>query len=129
MWTRPSSGRRASPPPQTARSRCGRWSSVDDARAVVGRVFREEANAAVATVARAVRDLDIAEEAVQDAFTRALGAWPARGVPDNPAAWIIAAAKNAAIDRLRGTRRSDQRQAQLEALARIQGEGEDDETE
>jgi RNA polymerase sigma-70 factor (ECF subfamily) len=77
-------------------------------------------------VARAVRDLDIAEDAVQDAFARAVASWPARGIPDNPAAWITATAKNAAIDRLRSARRSDARQEQLEALARIQGDAAED---
>ena len=91
------------------------------ADAEIARVFREEAAAAVAVVARAVRDLDIAEDAVQDAFARAVASWPTRGIPDNPAAWITAAAKNAAIDRLRSARRSDARQVQLEALARIRG--------
>jgi RNA polymerase sigma-70 factor, ECF subfamily len=102
---------------------------VSGAHAEIARVFKEEAGAAVAVVARAVRDLDIAEDAVQDAFTRAVASWPVRGIPDNPAAWITAAAKNAAIDRLRSARRSDQRQTQLEALARIQGDVADDETE
>ena len=90
--------------------------------AEIARVFRDEAAAAVAVVARAVRDLDIAEDAVQDAFARAVANWPTRGVPDNPAAWITTAAKNAAIDRLRSARRSDARQEQLEALARIEGD-------
>jgi RNA polymerase sigma-70 factor (ECF subfamily) len=94
---------------------------VNGTDAEIARVFREEAAAAVAVVARAVRDLDIAEDAVQDAFTRAVASWPARGVPDNPAAWITATAKNAAIDRLRGARRGGERQQQLEALARIEG--------
>jgi RNA polymerase sigma-70 factor (ECF subfamily) len=98
--------------------------------AEIARVFRDEAAAAVAVVARAVRDLDIAEDAVQDAFARAVANWPKRGVPDNPAAWITAAAKNAAIDRLRSARRAGARQEQLEALARIQGDAtEDPETE
>jgi RNA polymerase sigma-70 factor (ECF subfamily) len=99
---------------------------VSGAHDEIARVFREEAAAAVAVVARAVRDLDIAEDAVQDAFARAVASWPRRGIPDNPAAWITATAKNAAIDRLRSARRSDVRQEQLEALARIEGHAAED---
>jgi len=46
-------------------------------------------------------DFDLAEEAVQDAFATALETWPARGIPDNPGAWITTTARNRAIDRIR----------------------------
>jgi RNA polymerase sigma-70 factor, ECF subfamily len=55
----------------------------------------------VATLIRVLGDFDLAEEAVQDAFITALETWPARGVPDNPGAWITTTARNRAIDRLR----------------------------
>ena len=65
------------------------------------RLFREEQGRAVATLIRVLGDFDLAEEAVQEAFITALETWPARGVPDNPGAWITTTARNRAIDRLR----------------------------
>lgn len=67
----------------------------------VGRVYRDEFGRAVATVARLVGDVGLAEDAVQDAFADALRSWAATGTPDNPGAWITTAARNRALDRLR----------------------------
>jgi len=67
----------------------------------LGRIFREEYGRAVSVLVRYFGDIDIAEEAVQDAFTRAVQRWPASGVPPSPAGWIITTAKNRAIDKLR----------------------------
>ncbi|HJS48165.1 MAG TPA: RNA polymerase sigma factor [Gemmatimonadales bacterium] len=64
-------------------------------------VFRREYGRAVAVLARRFGDLDLAEEAVQDAFATAVERWPASGVPPSPAGWIITTARNRAIDRLR----------------------------
>ena len=64
-------------------------------------VFREEYGRAVAVLVRAFGDIDIAEEAVQDAFTVAVQRWPDTGLPPSPAGWIITTARNRAIDRLR----------------------------
>jgi RNA polymerase sigma-70 factor (ECF subfamily) len=76
-------------------------------------------------LARILGDLDRAEEAVQDAFVVALERWPERGVPDNPAAWIVTAARNRAIDRLRRERRFGDRRAALEAELRALGGGDE----
>ncbi len=76
-----------------------------DPHAVVDRLFREEQGRAVATLIRVLGDFDLAEEAVQEAFVTALETWPARGVPDNPGAWITTTARNRAIDRLRRRKR------------------------
>jgi RNA polymerase sigma-70 factor (ECF subfamily) len=76
-----------------------------DARAVVDRLFRDESGRAVATLIRVLGDFDLAEEAVQEAFLTALELWPARGIPDNPGAWITTTARNRAIDRLRRGKR------------------------
>jgi RNA polymerase sigma-70 factor (ECF subfamily) len=67
----------------------------------VERVFREEYGRAVAVLARVFGDIDIAEDAVQDAFTEAAGRWPRSGQPPSPAGWIITTARNRAVDRLR----------------------------
>lgn len=67
----------------------------------VAAVFRSEHGRAVAVLARSFGDLDIAEDAVQEAFTTALERWPEQGLPPSPAGWIITTARNRAIDRLR----------------------------
>jgi RNA polymerase sigma-70 factor, ECF subfamily len=79
-------------------------------------VFREQYGRAVAVLVRYFRDIDLAEEAVQDAFTVALQRWPSDGVPPNPAAWIITTARNRAIDRLRREASREDRHAQAAQL-------------
>jgi RNA polymerase sigma-70 factor (ECF subfamily) len=69
--------------------------------AEVEATFRREFGRAVATLTRLFGDLDVAEEAVQDAFTIAVQKWPATGVPPNPGGWIVTTARNRALDRLR----------------------------
>ena len=64
-------------------------------------VWRIESAKLIAALARAVRNVGLAEESAQDALVAALEQWPATGVPENPAAWLMAAAKRRAIDRLR----------------------------
>jgi len=64
-------------------------------------IFRAEHGRAVAVLTRVFGDLEIAEDAVQDAFATALEKWPVSGVPPSPAGWIITTARNRAIDRLR----------------------------
>jgi RNA polymerase sigma-70 factor (ECF subfamily) len=64
-------------------------------------VFREHSGRAVAVLARVFGDIDLAEEAVQDAFAIAAERWPSTGLPPSPAGWIITTARNRAIDRLR----------------------------
>jgi RNA polymerase sigma-70 factor (ECF subfamily) len=69
--------------------------------AEIARVFGEQYGRAVAVLVRVFGDIDIAEEAVQDAFAAAVQRWPRTGVPPSPAGWIITTARNRAIDRLR----------------------------
>ncbi len=64
-------------------------------------VWRMESARIIATVARMVRDVGLAEELAQDALVSALEQWSESGVPDNPAAWLTAVAKRRALDRLR----------------------------
>jgi RNA polymerase sigma-70 factor (ECF subfamily) len=70
----------------------------------VGAVFREEFARSVAALARILGDLDLAEDAVQGAFAKALERWPRDGEPANPGAWILATARNHAIDQIRRER-------------------------
>jgi RNA polymerase sigma-70 factor, ECF subfamily len=72
---------------------------VDEAE--VGRIFREESGRSVAALIRMFSDVDIAEDAVQEAFAVALRKWPGDGLPPNPGGWITTTARNRAIDRLR----------------------------
>ena len=70
----------------------------------VEEAFREEWGHAVAILTRVLRDLELAEDAVQDAFATALERWPRDGTPRNPGAWIVTTARNRAIDRIRRER-------------------------
>jgi DNA-directed RNA polymerase specialized sigma24 family protein len=67
----------------------------------VDRIFREESGRSVATLIRVFGDIDVAEDAVQEAFAVALRKWPGDGLPPNPGGWITMTARRRAIDRLR----------------------------
>ena len=82
----------------------------------VGEVFRQESGRAVATLVRLFGDIDIAEEAVQEAFAVAVERWPRSGPPPNPGAWITTTARNRAIDRLRRESSRSDRHAQAALL-------------
>src|SRR5204862_4451632 len=82
----------------------------------IDRVFRQEYGRAVAVLVRAFGDVDVAEEAVQDAFAAAVQRWPASGPPPSPAGWIITTARNRAIDRLRREASRADRHAQAALL-------------
>jgi RNA polymerase sigma-70 factor (ECF subfamily) len=78
----------------------------------IERVFREQYGRAVSVLVGVFGDIDVAEEAVQDAFTAAVQRWPSTGPPPSPAGWIITTARNRAIDRLRREASRDDRHAQ-----------------
>jgi RNA polymerase sigma-70 factor, ECF subfamily len=82
----------------------------------IERVFTEEYGRAVAVLVRVFGDIDIAEEAVQDAFATAVLRWPETGLPPSPAGWIITTARNRAIDRLRRELSREDRHAQAALL-------------
>jgi RNA polymerase sigma-70 factor (ECF subfamily) len=84
--------------------------------AEIARVFREEHGRAIAVLVRAFGSIDVAEEAVQDAFALAVEKWPATGVPPAPAGWIITTARNRAIDRMRREASRDERHAEAQRL-------------
>jgi len=82
----------------------------------IARVFREEHFRAVSVLIRMLGDIDVAEDAVQDAFTVAVERWPVDGMPPSPAGWIITTARNRAIDRLRREATRDSRHTEAMAL-------------
>ncbi len=85
-------------------------------------VWRMESAKIIASVARMVRDVAAAEEIAQDALVSALENWPDAGIPDNPAAWLMAAAKNRALDRLRQEALHLRKQEELGADADARGD-------
>jgi len=95
---------------------------VDAARkldeAEVGRIFREESGRSVAALIRVFGDIDVAEDAVQDAFAVALRKWTGDGLPPNPGAWITTTARNRAIDRLRRESRGRELLSEAAVLSR-----------
>jgi RNA polymerase sigma factor (sigma-70 family) len=86
---------------------------ADRAARTLSAVWRIESAKVIARVARIVHDVGLAEELAQDAFVTALEQWPAHGVPDNPGAWLMAAAKNRAFDTVRRARLFERKQADL----------------
>lgn len=82
----------------------------------IERVFREEYGRAVAVLVRSFGDIDLAEDAVQDAFARAVERWPTSGLPPSPAGWIITTARNSTIDRLRREGSREERHAEAMML-------------
>lgn len=80
---------------------------------LIGRIFREEAGRSVATLIRLFGDIDLAEDAVQEAFALALGKWPDEGLPPKPGGWITTTARNRAIDHLRRASRGRELLGQL----------------
>lgn len=76
-------------------------SATDPWPAALTRLAREDSGRVLALLARQFRDLDLADEAVQDGLAEAAAAWPTTGIPDNPAGWLLTVARNKAIDRLR----------------------------
>jgi RNA polymerase sigma-70 factor (ECF subfamily) len=103
-------------------------------REMLDSVYRTESRRILATLIRLLGDFDLAEDALQDAFTAALERWPKDGVPDNPRAWLVSTGRFKAIDALRRRARFDASQAaiveQLEAetndAARVDDESVED---
>jgi RNA polymerase sigma-70 factor (ECF subfamily) len=85
----------------------------------IGDFYDREFGRILATLIRLVRDFDLAEEAVQDAFAVALEQWPAEGVPGNPGAWIVSTARHKAVDRLRRRVLLDRRRGEIESHLRL----------
>jgi RNA polymerase sigma-70 factor (ECF subfamily) len=99
----------------------------DDA---LDRIFREESGLVLGALVAELRDLDLAEDAFQDAVEAALEHWPTKGVPGRPGAWLLVVARRKALDRLRRARTRSKKQVELERDAeRFAPEPDDTESE
>jgi RNA polymerase sigma-70 factor (ECF subfamily) len=92
--------------------------------ATIDSVYRRESRRVLATLIRLLRDFDLAEEAMHEAFAAAVVRWPEGGVPENPHAWLVKTARFTAIDRMRGRARFDRRVADLLREVEVEVEAE-----
>ena len=103
-----------------------------DIQRTIEAVWRIESARLIGALARLMRDVGVAEELAQDALVAALEQWPDAGIPDNPGAWLMAAARNRAIDQLRRRSMAEQKHRQfeyemeVEARDFLETEGDDD---
>jgi RNA polymerase sigma factor (sigma-70 family) len=97
--------------------------TATDLHHTIDAVFRIEQAKLIAGLARLVRDVGVAEELAQDALVSALEQWPRLGIPDKPGAWLMAAAKNRAIDRLRKRKLIERKHEELGRELEFEGEG------
>ena len=95
---------------------------MNEAADAVDRIFRAESRPVLATLIRLLGDFDLAEDALQDAFTAALETWPKNGLPASPAAWLTTTARRKAIDRLRHLRIVEATRSQLTLSLRLDQE-------
>ena len=89
----------------------------------VEEVFRHQAARVTGSLIRVFGDVDLAEDAIQDALMVALERWPKSGIPPNPGAWITTTAKNKAIDRIRRDRNLDRKRRALGASIALEQAG------
>jgi RNA polymerase sigma factor (sigma-70 family) len=87
--------------------------SVTDTHSNIAAVWKIEAAKLIAALARMVRDVGLAEDLAQDALVSALELWPSQGIPRNPGAWLMTAAKRRAIDRIRHTKLRDRKHEEV----------------
>jgi RNA polymerase sigma factor (sigma-70 family) len=100
-----------------------------DTHRTIEAIWRIESPRLIAGLARIVRDVGLAEDLAQDALVAALERWPESGVPENPGAWLMAAAKNRAVDLLRRRTRLERKYEQLGHELRLLGEASETEVE
>src|SRR3977135_2271717 len=87
--------------------------TATDTHSAIDAVWRIESARIIAGLTRIVRDVGLAEELAQDALVAALQQWPESGIPDNPGAWLMAAAKHRAIDMFRRNKRLERKHEEL----------------
>ncbi len=93
---------------------------LDAAHQMVAHTVRHEADRILASLVGSLRDIELAQDALQDALLVALERWSAEGIPRNPAAWLTTTARHKAIDRLRREQLLVQKQQQLQALLELE---------
>src|SRR3989442_4508284 len=89
----------------------------------IAQTFQQVAGRVIAALYASMRDLELVEDALQDALVLALEHWPVEGVPPNPGAWITTAARRKAIDRLRREHSLNRKKASLRLLMELEQEG------
>src|SRR6187397_1074408 len=87
--------------------------AATDTHQAIEAVWRIESARIIAGLARIVRDVGLAEELAQDALVAALEQWPAQGVPEKPAAWLMAVAKHRALNALRHDKLAERKHGEL----------------
>jgi RNA polymerase sigma factor (sigma-70 family) len=97
--------------------------TASDTHQAIDAVFRIEQAKLIASLTRVVRDVGLAEELAQDALIAALEQWPKSGIPSKPGAWLMAAAKNRAIDRLRRAKLMQRKHEEIGREQEAEGEG------
>lgn len=95
---------------------------MSEVNATIEAAFRDSYSLVLAGLARRVRDIDLAEEAIQDAFTEAMRSWPESGVPSNPGGWIATVSRRRAIDRIRREQTYARKRELLAGLEKIERE-------
>src|SRR5215470_3570089 len=92
---------------------------MNQAADAVDLVFRAESRPVLATLIRLLGDFDLAEDALQDAFTAALETWPKDGLPVSPGAWLTTTARRKAVDRIRHLRIVEAKASELALSIRL----------
>jgi len=95
---------------------------MDAMHDLIAHIFQQEAGRVIATLYTSIRDLELVEDAVQDALVLALERWPVDGTPNNPGAWITTTARHKAIDRLRRENTLNRKKAILKTLMELEQE-------
>ena len=95
---------------------------VSESTAAIESAFRDSYSLVLSGLSRQVRDIDLAEEAIQDAFAEALRSWPETGVPANPGGWISTVARRRAIDRIRRQTTDARKTELLTSLEKVDAE-------
>jgi len=93
------------------------------AHEALDRALRDEPGRVLSVLVRSLGDIDLAEEALQDAATAALDRWPVDGVPANPGGWLVTVGRRRAIDRLRRTAVGRRKEAASAAAVALAGDG------
>lgn len=103
-------------------SKSARSSNSNAMHDLIAQTFQQEAGRVIAALYASIRDLELVEDALQDALVLAMEHWPVDGVPPNPGAWITLAARRKAIDRLRREQTLNRKKASLKMLMELEQE-------